>query len=159
MSNLGKKHKDKPNTSPTKQHYFGINELWDEFKQYAALVKSNPKKVEDYVGKDGNRVHREREAPLTFDGFVLYCIDKFGYSCRQYFYPHNKKADYSDYKDVVDRILMSIRNDQIVGGMTNIYNHGITARLNGLKENIEESGNKDITIKVKYERKGNTDNT
>lgn len=159
MSKLGKKDKDKPNTSGTKQHYFGINELWEVFKEYVESVKTNPKKVEDYVGKDGNRVHRERETPLTMDGFTLYCIDKFGYGCRQYFYPHNKNADYSAYKDVVDRIMMSIRNDQIIGGMTNVYNHSITARLNNLKENIEETGNKDVTIKVKYERKGSSDNT
>jgi hypothetical protein len=43
---------------------------------------------------------------------------------------------------------MMIRQDQIEGGMAGVYNPSITQRLNGLKENIEESGSKELIIKV-----------
>jgi hypothetical protein len=37
--------------------------------------------------------------------------------------------------------------------MAGIYNPSITQRLNGLVEKIQEDGNKEVTIKVKYEKK------
>jgi hypothetical protein len=37
--------------------------------------------------------------------------------------------------------------------MAGIYNASITQRLNGLTEKIQEDGSKEVTIKVKYEKK------
>jgi hypothetical protein len=41
----------------------------------------------------------------------------------------------------------------MAGGMAGIYNPSITQRLNGLVDKIQEDGNKEVTIKVKYEKK------
>ena len=133
----------------------GIEEMWSLFTSYKELTKSTPVLVEDYVGKDGKRVHREREKPLTLEGFELYVIDVKGCLVSQYFYGGNA-GDYTDYKAVCKRIQMTIRHDQIIGGMCNVYHPGITARLNGLVDKTEENGSKDINIKVKYERKGDS---
>jgi hypothetical protein len=54
---------------------------------------------------------------------------------------------------VCSRIRKNIREDQIAGGMAGIYNASITQRLNGLTEKIQEDGSKEVTIKVKYEKK------
>lgn len=154
----GIKAEHKPNTSPTKQHYIGVEELWELFKAYKEEVKSSPLKVQDYVGKDGQMVYRDREKPITFEGFDLYCIEHKGCAVNHYF--HSKREGYQPYEEVCRRIKAAIKDDQIVGGMCNIYNPSITARLNGLTEKVEESGSKEVTIKVKYDRKGsNTEPT
>lgn len=137
----------------TKKHYIGIDELLELFMEYRAIVKNKPKQVEDYVGKDGKRVFREREAPLTLVGFELYVWEKKKCRCTQYFYG-TSAGDHSAYKDVAELIQMYIKDDQITGGMTNIYNYSITARLNGLVDKKEENGTKDVTIKVTYGNKG-----
>jgi hypothetical protein len=145
MSKLGKKN------------YIGVDEMWELFLQYQEWAKATPVEVQDYVGKDGKEVHRKRERPLTLVGFELFVYNIKNCVIAQYFY--GGSGDYTDYKNVAERIRKTIQNDQIVGGMTNIYNPSITARLNGLKESVEESGSKELTIKVKYERKGSSDNT
>ena len=50
--------------------------------------------------------------------------------------------------------IMADGKDQIEGGMAGIYNPSITQRLNNLVEKVQEDGNKNITVKVKYESKG-----
>jgi len=50
--------------------------LWELFKAYEEKTKSNPIKVQDYVGKDGLEVERERERPLTVDGFEDYLFEE-----------------------------------------------------------------------------------
>ena len=53
---IGLKGEDKPNTSPTKQHYVGVNQLIDLFYEYCEDVKANPILEEDYVGGAGIKV-------------------------------------------------------------------------------------------------------
>jgi hypothetical protein len=49
--------------------------LWEIFLAYKNYVKENPIKVQDYVGKDGDAVYREKERPLTIEGFECYCFE------------------------------------------------------------------------------------
>jgi hypothetical protein len=46
--------------------------MWELFEAYKYATKNNPFLVQDYVGKDGEMVYRERERPLTFEGFKNY---------------------------------------------------------------------------------------
>lgn len=151
----GNKADHKPNTSPTKQHYVGVDELWQLFLSYVETRKSDPIKVEDWVGAAAKRVDRKREKPLTKNGFFLYVKNVKGCWVKHYF---EKKATvpYEPYKEIIDMIEESIKDDQIVGAMCGIYNATITARLNGLTEKVEESGSKEVSIKVTYDRKGNS---
>lgn len=151
----GNKADHKPNTSPTKQHYVGVDELWQLFLDYVESRKSDPINVEDYVGAAAKRVYRKKEKPLTRNGFFLYVKKVKGYWVKHYF---AKKATvpYEPYKEIIDMIEESIKDDQIVGAMCGIYNATITARLNGLTEKVEESGSKEVSIKVTYDRKGNS---
>ena len=50
-------------------------ELWAAFEQYRAENKANPYRVQDYVGKDGNMVYRDKERPITFRGFEGWLAD------------------------------------------------------------------------------------
>lgn len=130
--------------------------MWQLFEGYVQTVKGKPIEVQDFVGKDGDEVFRKKERPLTMEGFQNYLDDQDVITdVTDYF--ENKEGRYKDFIRICSRIRRRIRQDQIEGGMAGIYNPSITQRLNGLVEKVQEDGNKEITIKVKYARKG--DNT
>lgn len=138
----------------TKPIYVTPEELEQYFEQYKEWVANNPILVQDYVGKDGTEVDRKKNRPLTFDGFEIWLRKNSKIKCCQHILD-NVKSAYNDFIDVSRYIKASVKADQIEGGMAGIYNPNITARLNGLTEKIQEDGSKEVTIKVKYERKGN----
>ncbi len=138
----------------TKPIYVTPEELEVYFEQYKQWVEENPILVQDYVGKDGTEVNRKKNRPLTFDGFEIWLRKNSKIKCCQHILD-NVKSAYNEFIDVSRYIKASVKADQIEGGMAGIYNPNITARLNGLTEKIQEDGSKEVTIKVKYERKGN----
>jgi len=110
--------------------------MWELFCEYRTEVKSNPKKVEDYVGKDAMKVMRERERPLSLNGFECWLYEKRVIAdIGGYF--SNEEDRYKDYIEICAIIKKIIRTDQIEGGMCMIYNPQITQRLNGLVEKTE----------------------
>ncbi len=126
--------------------------LWSLFKEYEADCKGNPILMEDYVGGKGERVQREKQRCLTLEGFEDYLFEgKIISDLGDYF--ANTDLSYTDYQPTCRAIKRKIRRDQIEGGMAGIYNPNITQRLNGLVDKIQEDGSKEVTIKVKYERK------
>lgn len=132
------------------------DKMWELFAAYVESVKNDPIEVQDFVGKDGDEVFRKKERPLTMEGFQNYLDDQDVITdVTDYF--ENKQGRYVEFVRICSRIRRRIRQDQIEGGMAGIYNPSITQRLNGLIEKVQEDGNKEITIKVKYARKG--DNT
>lgn len=129
--------------------------MWQLFLAYKEQLKANPIKVKDWVGKDGECVHREKERPATMEGFENYVEDQEVITdLGRYF--ANKNGVYDEYRTICSRIRRSIRQDQIEGGMVGIYNPSITQRLNGLVDKSETAGQHEITIKV---NRGNRHNT
>lgn len=128
--------------------------LWELFKEYELDVESRPFLVQDFVGKDGNEVQRKRQRCLSVEGFEDFLFEK-GIINDLGDYMSNKEGRYSDFIDICKAIRRRCRRDQIEGGMAGIYNHSITARLNGLVDKVQEDGTKEVLIKVKYERKNN----
>ena len=110
--------------------------MWELFEQYKAQTKSNPILVQDFVGKDGDEVYRRKERPLTVDGFECWCYDNDIISDLSNYFA-NSDNKYSDYSTICSRIRKAVRNDQIEGGMSGIYNPSITQRLNGLTDKSE----------------------
>ena len=110
--------------------------LWDHFLQYKKLVKNSPILVKDWVGKDADQVYKEKEKPLTVEGFENYLEDNdiIG-GLGDYF--SNKGNAYDLYSTICSRIKRNIRQDQIEGGMVGIYNPSITQRINNLKESTD----------------------
>ena len=112
--------------------------MWELFCQYKKQVKENPVLVEDYVGKDGDRVMRQREQPLIMEGFECFVMDNGDIN-----YPdlteqfECKNESYKNYFPICSRIKREIRFDQIKLGLANVINPSITQRLNGLKESTE----------------------
>ena len=108
--------------------------LFSLFKQYREAVKSKPILVKDWVGKDADKVDREKERPLTMEGFRVYAFEH--YSCIKHYFD-NPDGAYDEYRTICSHIKDVIRQDQIEGGMVGQYNPSITQRLNGLKEQTE----------------------
>ena len=123
-------------TAKGHKKYLTPEKLWDFFVAYKADVKANPRKKHVFVGKDGDSAYQELERPLTFDGFRNY-LYTHGSVKRFDDYYYNNHGDYSDFIDVCGRIRSEIREDQIDGGMTMVYNPSITQRINGLVEKTE----------------------
>jgi len=137
MAKKGQTTKSKP---PIKQKYIETpQKMWELFCEFRTQKKATPIKVVDYVGKDGNKVYREHERPLTLEGFSTWLFET-GVTGNVYDYFGNKGGAYETYSEICRIIKDLIRTDQIEGGMANVYNPSITQRLNGLKEQVEQSG-------------------
>ena len=112
--------------------------LYELFQQYKKDVKSTPILVHDFVGKDASEVRREKEKPLTFEGFECFVWDK-GISKGIDHIFSNQGGRYKRFLSICSRIKKEIRADQIQGGMAGIYNPSITQRLNNLVDKVEQT--------------------
>lgn len=122
--------------------------LWELFEAYKKTIANNPILIQDYVGKDGQMVYRERQRPLTMEGFENYCEENICF-VHQYFV--NQDNAYNDYLNICSRIKRVIRQDQIEGGMASIYNPSITQRLNNLTEKTDVTTNGKEINKIEIE--------
>jgi hypothetical protein len=113
-------------------------QMLELFEAYKDHIKSNPFLIHDYVGKDGKSVYREKEKPLTLEGFENYCYKRVG-CVEQYF--KNLDDAYTEFLPICRAIKKEIREDQIQGGMAGLYNPSITQRLNGLVEKVDNTVN------------------
>lgn len=117
--------------------------LLELFEQYTIETKSKPFIIKDWVGGIGKEVLREKEKPLTLEGFSVYCFKLIG-CVKPYF--NNTDDRYSNYITICSHIKELIRLDQVSGGMAGIYNPSITQRLNGIKEQTEIVSTNNINI-------------
>lgn len=118
--------------------------LWQHFLDYKDWVENNPILVHDLWGKEGQSVHREKQRPLTIDGFELYCFNN-GIIPDLSHYFANTNGNYSDYLTICTLIKKNVRLNQIEGGMAGIFNTSITQRLNNLVEKSETVIKEQIT--------------
>jgi len=112
--------------------------LWGYFLQYKKLVKSSPILVKDWVGKDADQVYKEKEKPLTIEGFENYLEDEDVSNKLSHYFANTNNA-YTEFLTICSRIKRNVRQDQIEGGMVGIYNPSITQRLNSLVEKTENT--------------------
>lgn len=107
-------------------------ELWELFLKYKEDTKATPRfKVE--TTQRGQLIQVPLEVPLTMVGFYNYCYQRVG-NVYQYF---EQKDVYSEFLAICRAIRSQVEQDQIEGGMVNIYNPSITQRLNGLSDKRE----------------------
>lgn len=110
-----------------------LKKAWEEYKADVKLQSAEWLKIQ-YVGKDGRRVEEPQKVPYTFEGFKRYCRNHYG-NIEQYFI--NPGNYYDDFISICRDIKDEIRENQIIGGLLNLYNPSITQRLNGLVEKTE----------------------
>jgi hypothetical protein len=129
------------------------DELYELFKKYREDVKSNPRIKSVFGGKEFEERAEPLERPLTMEGFRVYCFDKVG-CVKQYFDNLDKK--YNDFLPICTHIKEIVRQDQIEGGMVGQYNPSITQRLNGLKEQVEQTNIEQPLFSLDDNNIGNT---
>lgn len=118
--------------------------LYELFEKYKLNLKEQANEWTEwqYVGKDGNRVEDALKVPMTMEGFR-----RFGHlnnvTVKDYF--DNRAEAYNNYSTICTRIRDEIRENQIIGGLLGKYNPSITQRLNGLKEQTENT-NTNVSI-------------
>lgn len=110
--------------------------LWELFQAYKKHTKENPFIVKDFVGKDAEMVYREKERPLTIEGFENYCADQEVIGDLSHYFA-NTNGRYKRFLTICSRIRREVRSDQIEGGMAGMYNPSITQRLNNLVEKTQ----------------------
>lgn len=120
-----------------KNKYISTPEMMlDLFEEYKTKTKENPRIENVLSNRTGEIIKVPREVPLTMEGFELYVFHK-GLNTELSHYFSNKDKRYTDYVAVCSHVRKEIRNDQITGGMVNLYNASITQRLNGLVDKQE----------------------
>lgn len=112
--------------------------LMEYFSLYKKEVKGVPFMVKDWVGKDAEQVYREKEKPLTMEGFECWLFEN-GIISDLGGYIANSNGAYSEFSTICTHIRKMIRKDQIEGGMAGMYNPSITQRLNSLVEKTENT--------------------
>ena len=112
--------------------------LWELFQAYKKHTKENPFIVKDFVGKDAEMVYREKERPLTIEGFENYCADQEVIGDLSHYFA-NTNGRYKRFLTICSRIRREVRADQIEGGMAGMYNPSITQRLNNLVEKVQQT--------------------
>lgn len=118
------------------------------FEDYKTWVEENPIKKEVFVGGKGRREEQKLQRPLTIQGFTKYVFGKVGLvKLDDYF--GNKESRYTEFAGVVTRIRVEIMADQIEGGLSGIYHHNLTARLNGLAEQQNKIEDKKVEVVIK----------
>lgn len=112
------------------------DQLWELFEAYKLKVKSDPFIVKDWVGAMSTPVNREKEKPLTIEGFECYCMDEGIINDLGYYFA-NTNGRYKRFSTICSRIKKEVRADQIAGGMSGMYNPSITQRLNSLVDKVQ----------------------
>jgi len=118
------------------KHISTPDEMANLFQEYVNDTKSNPRLKHVFVGKDGNSDREQLERPLTMEGFRVFAFKTQG--CIKHYFD-NTDDRYKEYSTICSYIRDIIRLDQIEGGMVGQYNPSITQRLNGLKEQVEQT--------------------
>lgn len=131
--------------------------MWKHFCDYMKYAKANPYKVTDWVGGIAKQVVRQKERPLTFVGFEVFLAQNNIIQAGLEDYERNKDGRYEEFIPMIRKIKKVIEEDLLSGAAAGIYQQNIVSRKLGLKDSVDDNGNKEITIKVKYARKG--DNT
>jgi hypothetical protein len=108
--------------------------VWNGYKEDLKERAKQWEKIQ-YVGREGEKRTDYPKMPLTFDGLKRYCWDCSIGNIEQYF--TNQDNCYDDFIGVCRAIKNEIREDQITGGLLNVYNTSITQRLNSLSEKSE----------------------
>ena len=125
------------------------DDLWRCFAEYVELVEKHEINLPTYVVKGSKREEGKGgkiARPLTLQGFMAFT--GMGQEWRQFAEYTKQRGD--DFSTVITRIKTIIESNQIEGGLANIYNSNLTARLNGLKDRTDHTSG-DEPLDVKFE--------
>ena len=117
--------------------------LWDVACEYFQWCDDNPWQEQDWVGKDGDEVVKNRVRPYTLTGLCVY-IDCDEKTLRNY----GSKEENKDFFPVYTRIEQIIRTQKFEGAASGFFNANIIARDLGLTDKQETKNEHTGDIKV-----------
>ena len=113
-------------------------ELWEAFEKYRAENKANPYRVQDYVGKDGIMVYRDKERPITFRGFEGWLAEN-GYCFDLSRYRKEDGEHHKQFVPMLTRIRATCDRDMLEGASSGVYTANIASRILGLVDKQENT--------------------
>lgn len=113
-------------------------ELWEAFEKYRAENKANPYRVQDYVGKDGVMVYRDKERPITFRGFEGWLAEN-GVCFDLSDYRKGTSDTHKVFSPIITRIRATCDKDMLEGASSGVYSANIASRLLGLVDKQENT--------------------
>ncbi len=113
-------------------------ELWEAFEKYWAENKANPYRVQDYVGKDGVMVYRDKERPITFRGFEGWLAEN-GYCFDLSPYQKANSEHSKQFIPMLTRIRATCDRDMLEGASSGVYTANIASRILGLVDKQENT--------------------
>jgi len=112
--------------------------LWELFHLFMQWIDDNPYKVQDYVGKDGEMVFRQKQRPLTFIGFEKYlALEEIVSDLSSY--EKNLDNRYELYVPIISRIRKICNGEIIEGASAGVYNAMIASRVASLIDRSEQT--------------------
>jgi len=125
-------------------------ELWGYFEEYEKWCEANPVVQGDYVGQLAEYVEHKHKRPYTWFGFESFVWRIKGVISDLGHYERNLEGRYSDFVPTIKKIKDCIKDQQVSGAMTGVYNANLTARLNGLTEKTENKNDTKIDGKITF---------
>jgi hypothetical protein len=94
--------------------------------------------VQDYVGKDGNMVYRDKERPITFRGFEGWLAEN-GVCHNLSQYRNGDSDHHKEFLSIITRIRLTCDKDMLEGSSAGVYSANIASRLLGLVDKQENT--------------------
>lgn len=139
MSNT-KKIVVKKQVVPTKMgrpKSFTVETFTAIYEKYKKYVLDNPRFINQLNQRTGQVVAIPMKTPMTIDGFQVFVKNTTGLTSKDYF--DNDGGAYDEFSPITTHIRQEIRADQVAGALVGQYNANLTARLNSIKEQSENT--------------------
>ena len=116
-------------------------QLMEAAKEYFEWCDENPFKKQDFIrGGEmaGSVVTLDVMRPYTWQGLEMWLYDK-SIIAKLDDYRANKNGNYSEFSDTLMHITNIIREQQLTGGLADIFNSNLISRVLGLTEKSEST--------------------
>jgi hypothetical protein len=114
--------------------------LCDKFNEYFEYMKTQTWQKTDAIKSGdmaGETIYIPINTPLSRKSFCIFANISED-TLRNY---ASNKESYTEYFEVTTRALDIIDNNQIEGAIVGVYNANIVARINGIKEQVDNTTN------------------
>ena len=119
-------------------------QLWELFEKYQESLQIL--KIPQSHVKLGV-VYLEVKEPMTFEGFECWLADNDIIQDLSH-YSANTDSSYEAYRTIITRIRKNIYSHNFNRAAVGLYKENLIARQLGMADKVQESGDKQITVKI-----------
>lgn len=122
-----------------KHKYIETPERLEElFGEYLEWAKENCYKEQQWVGKDGNEVHKKIMKHISFEGFEGWLCENSVITDLGH-YAANTDGAYDEYRTIIARIRKICKGRLLTAAISNVANGNVVSRYLGLKESTDNT--------------------